>query len=189
MERTASRRSFPRPSFTTNTSTVSKYNIAKSIHLKNQVNSNSKEELNSGHKAITKYHYDSRLHIADMASSPSIPDTNTTTEPEAEATLASDESLQTDMPMTMAASVVLDHLPRDAHTALSKAGLLDKEKSKTALTHHPNTCYSFYPAAYFLLSRVHILNLLASIAPLPPRTLNTTSPQRPEIQNVFIPPL
>ncbi|KAK6000690.1 hypothetical protein QM012_003415 [Aureobasidium pullulans] len=77
-----------------------------------------------------------------MASSPSIPDTTITTttepEPEAEATLASDESLQTDMPMTMAASVVLDHLPRDAHTALSKAGLLDKEKSKTIpTTFHP----------------------------------------------------
>ncbi|KAG9675356.1 hypothetical protein KCU99_g7202, partial [Aureobasidium melanogenum] len=66
-----------------------------------------------------------------MASSPSIPDA-TTTEPEAEATLVSDESLQTDMPMTMAASVVLDHLPRDAHTALSKAGLLDKDKSKSS---------------------------------------------------------
>ncbi|KAI4730353.1 hypothetical protein E4T49_01772 [Aureobasidium sp. EXF-10728] len=62
-----------------------------------------------------------------MASPPSPPDT--TTETEAEATLASDESLQTDMPMTMAASVVLDHLPRDAHTALANAGLLDKEKT------------------------------------------------------------
>ena len=29
----------------------------------------------------------------------------------------------------MAASVVLDHLPRDAHTALSKAGLLEQDKS------------------------------------------------------------
>lgn len=122
-----------------------------------------------------------------MASSPSIPDT-TTTEPEAEATLASDESLQTDMPMTMAASVVLEHLPRDAHTALSKAGLLDKEKSKTALTHHPNTLlllpYLFFP----YLSRAYT-NPLASNASLPPRTLHTTPPQRPEIQNVFLPPL
>ncbi|KEQ73199.1 ubiquitin-like protein, partial [Aureobasidium namibiae CBS 147.97] len=33
-----------------------------------------------------------------------------------------------DMPMTMAASVVLDHLPRDAHTALAKAGLLEQDK-------------------------------------------------------------
>lgn len=74
-----------------------------------------------------------------MAASPAIPDT-ATAEAEAEATLASDESLQADMPMTMAASVVLDHLPRDAHTALSKAGLLDKEKSKKApprFTQHP----------------------------------------------------
>lgn len=51
-------------------------------------------------------------------------------EAETEATLTSNESLQTDMPMTMAASVVLDHLPRDAHDALSKAGMLEQEKSK-----------------------------------------------------------
>jgi hypothetical protein len=37
---------------------------------------------------------------------------------------------QNDMPMTMAASVVLEHLPRDAHQALSKAGLLEQEKSE-----------------------------------------------------------
>ncbi|KAG9857317.1 APG12-domain-containing protein, partial [Aureobasidium melanogenum] len=73
-----------------------------------------------------------------MASSPSIPDA-TTTEPEAEATLASDESLQTDMPMTMAASVVLDHLPRDAHTALSEAGLLDKQKIMLHFRPGPST--------------------------------------------------
>jgi hypothetical protein len=74
-----------------------------------------------------------------MSSSPSLPDTSTnadaSTETEAEATLASSESLQTDMPLTMAASVVLDHLPRDAHTALSKAGLLEQDKSKTTLSH------------------------------------------------------
>lgn len=70
-----------------------------------------------------------------MSSSPAPRDaiTNAETEREAEATedaaLASSESLQTDMPMTMAASVVLDHLPRDAHTALSKAGLLEQDKS------------------------------------------------------------
>jgi ubiquitin-like protein ATG12 len=75
-----------------------------------------------------------------MSSSPSLPDTSTnadaSTETEAEATLASSESLQTDMPLTMAASVVLDHLPRDAHTALSKAGLLEQDKSKTTFPHH-----------------------------------------------------
>lgn len=76
-----------------------------------------------------------------MSSSPAPQDaiTDTTTgsgteTPEAEATLASSESLQTDMPMTMAASVVLDHLPRDAHTALSKAGLLEQGKSMTSLS-------------------------------------------------------
>jgi ubiquitin-like protein ATG12 len=70
-----------------------------------------------------------------MSSSPSPPDDianaemETETETEADATLASSESLQTDMPLTMAASVVLEHLPRDAHTALSKAGLLEQGKS------------------------------------------------------------
>lgn len=35
-----------------------------------------------------------------------------------------------EMPMTMAASVVLDHLPRDAHMALNEAGRLGVEKSE-----------------------------------------------------------
>lgn len=35
-----------------------------------------------------------------------------------------------DMPSTMAASVVLDHLPRDAHTALEHAGELPQPKSE-----------------------------------------------------------
>jgi ubiquitin-like protein ATG12 len=33
-----------------------------------------------------------------------------------------------DMPLTMAASVVLDQLPKDAHKALETAGELDREK-------------------------------------------------------------
>jgi hypothetical protein len=75
-----------------------------------------------------------------MSSSPSLPDAianaemETETETDAEATLASSDSLQTDMPLTMAASVVLEHLPRDAHTALSKAGLLEQDKSMLSLT-------------------------------------------------------
>lgn len=36
---------------------------------------------------------------------------------------------ETEMPITMAASVVLDHLPRDAHEALSQAGKLTQDKS------------------------------------------------------------
>lgn len=77
---------------------------------------------------------------ATMSSSRQSLDVSANAEPEieteAEATLASSESLQTDMPMTMAASVVLDHLPRDAHTALSKAGLL--EQGKSTITFHPS---------------------------------------------------
>ncbi|THW97291.1 ubiquitin-like protein [Aureobasidium pullulans] len=66
-----------------------------------------------------------------MSSTPPLPQDTPETEAEAEteATLTSNESLQTDMPMTMAASVVLDHLPRDAHDALSKAGMLEQEKT------------------------------------------------------------
>ncbi|THW70802.1 hypothetical protein D6D19_07608 [Aureobasidium pullulans] len=66
-----------------------------------------------------------------MSTTPPLPQDTPETEAEAEteATLTSNESLQTDMPMTMAASVVLDHLPRDAHNALSKAGMLEQEKS------------------------------------------------------------
>ena len=35
-----------------------------------------------------------------------------------------------EMPMTMAASVVLEHLPRDVHRALDEAGKLGVEKSE-----------------------------------------------------------
>jgi hypothetical protein len=87
-----------------------------------------------------------------MSSSPSPPDTSTnadaSTETEAEATLASSESLQTDMPLTMAASVVLDHLPRDAHTALSKAGLLEQDKS---ISFHPSILSYHLPLPSSLL--------------------------------------
>lgn len=38
-----------------------------------------------------------------------------------------------DLPMTMAASVVLDHLPRDAHQALETAGLLEQAKGRLYL--------------------------------------------------------
>jgi len=38
-----------------------------------------------------------------------------------------------DMPLTMAASVVLDQLPRDAHKALETAGELEQEKGKALI--------------------------------------------------------
>ena len=47
--------------------------------------------------------------------------TSTPTPPEAQA--ENDDNLA-DLPMTMAASVVLDQLPKDAHTALETAGEL-----------------------------------------------------------------
>jgi hypothetical protein len=97
-----------------------------------------------------------------MSSSPSPPDainnaemeaeTETETETQtAELTLASsEESLQTDMPLTMAASVVLEHLPRDAHTALAKAGLLEQDKSMNLFPAFP---------LYFKLSSVTLTHL------------------------------
>ncbi|THW17813.1 ubiquitin-like protein [Aureobasidium pullulans] len=76
-----------------------------------------------------------------MSSTPPLPQDTPEMEAEAEteATLTSNESLQTDMPMTMAASVVLDHLPRDAHDALSKAGMLEQEKIMLHFRPGPST--------------------------------------------------
>jgi len=42
-----------------------------------------------------------------------------------------------DMPLTMAASVVLDQLPKDAHGALEHAGELPQAKSMS-FCHHQN---------------------------------------------------
>lgn len=72
-------------------------------------------------------------------------------EAETEATLTSNESLQTDMPMTMAASVVLDHLPRDAHDALSKAGMLEQEKSSNPHLHFFHLTFLTFPSPFSLL--------------------------------------
>jgi ubiquitin-like protein ATG12 len=41
---------------------------------------------------------------------------------------ASDDEANAELPMTMAASVVLENLPRDAHKALETAGELDIAK-------------------------------------------------------------
>lgn len=38
-----------------------------------------------------------------------------------------DEEADADLPMTMAASVILENLPRDAHSALQKAGELENK--------------------------------------------------------------
>ncbi|KAK4636087.1 Ubiquitin-like protein ATG12 [Fulvia fulva] len=44
-----------------------------------------------------------------------------------------------DLPMTMAASVVLDQLPKDAHRALETAGELEQAKVTVRLSPLPNT--------------------------------------------------
>lgn len=56
-----------------------------------------------------------------MASSPS-PDSPPSVSPDEEA------PTDADLPLTMAASIVLDQLPRDAHKALETAGELEREK-------------------------------------------------------------
>ncbi|EGP88461.1 unnamed protein product [Zymoseptoria tritici ST99CH_1A5] len=44
-----------------------------------------------------------------------------------------------DLPLTMAASVVLEHLPKDAHQALETAGELEQAKVTIRLSPLPNT--------------------------------------------------
>ncbi|KAK5136743.1 Ubiquitin-like protein [Meristemomyces frigidus] len=50
-----------------------------------------------------------------------------------------DDDNAADLPLTMAASVVLDHLPRDAHKALETAGELEVAKVTVHFTPLPNT--------------------------------------------------
>lgn len=47
---------------------------------------------------------------------------------EAGAPISEDENNETEMPMTMAASVVLSSLPKNAHEALERAGELPQAK-------------------------------------------------------------
>ena len=131
-----------------------------------------------------------------MSSTPPLPQDTPEMEAEAEteATLTSNESLQTDMPMTMAASVVLDHLPRDAHDALSKAGMLEQEKSSNHLhffhlTFHLHSPFYTQPLLIPILVYYTLLILLNhSNVTLPPRPQHTSPPRRPTLQNVFISP-
>jgi len=44
------------------------------------------------------------------------------------------EKESANMPMTMAASVVLEQLPKDAHKALETAGDLEKEKGMSGIS-------------------------------------------------------
>ncbi|KXL47470.1 MAG: hypothetical protein FE78DRAFT_144002 [Acidomyces sp. 'richmondensis'] len=49
------------------------------------------------------------------------------------------EEQDANMPMTMAASVILEQLPKDAHKALETAGDLEQEKVTIRLSPLPNT--------------------------------------------------
>lgn len=66
----------------------------------------------------------SRDHLP--ATSASTPDGSEVLPPDAD-----EDVLGAEMPMTMAASVVLEHLPRDARGALEGAGRLGVEKSES----------------------------------------------------------
>lgn len=58
----------------------------------------------------------------------------TTTPPDAQLDqLEQSEDNTADLPLTMAASVVLDHLPRDAHRALETAGELELAKGALSI--------------------------------------------------------
>ncbi|KAK3109678.1 Ubiquitin-like protein [Teratosphaeriaceae sp. CCFEE 6253] len=68
--------------------------------------------------------------MASSSQSPSPPDTGLDVD---------DNIADADMPLTMAASVVLDHLPKDAHKALETAGELEQDKVTIRLSPLPNT--------------------------------------------------
>lgn len=59
-----------------------------------------------------------------MASSP------TSSQSPQDAPMEEEEDNAADLPLTMAASVVLDHLPKDAHKALETAGELPMAKGR-----------------------------------------------------------
>ncbi|KAF2485452.1 ubiquitin-like autophagy protein Apg12-domain-containing protein [Neohortaea acidophila] len=71
--------------------------------------------------------------------------TSTTSTPTPPDAMAEEEDNGADLPMTMAASVILEHLPKDAHAALETAGELKdangqvKSKVKVRLSPLPNT--------------------------------------------------
>lgn len=50
-----------------------------------------------------------------------------------EAPIDGDETTNAELPMTMAASVVLENLPKDAHKALETAGELEQAKGMSCL--------------------------------------------------------
>lgn len=77
----------------------------------------------------------------------------------------------TEAPLTMAASVVLTNLPRDASKALETAGSLNVQKSLFSYSpsSHPASPPSSHPAPYILMSRLrpHILTSHLISPPLP----------------------
>ena len=57
-----------------------------------------------------------------------MPSTSASTPTPPDGPIEVDDDNGADLPLTMAASVVLDHLPRDAHKALETAGELEVAK-------------------------------------------------------------
>ncbi|KXT04412.1 hypothetical protein AC578_3642 [Pseudocercospora eumusae] len=70
-----------------------------------------------------------------MSSSPPNPESPAEDEEEEE----EEETTAADMPMTMSASIILDHLPKDASKALTTAGQLEQDKITVRLSALPNT--------------------------------------------------
>jgi len=80
-----------------------------------------------------------------------------------------DESTtNTEMPMTMAASVMLEHLPRDAHRALSEAGGVGVDRSES------DSLFIFlFPVFIFIsfpVSRFHFHRFARLYIPRDPNT-------------------
>jgi ubiquitin-like protein ATG12 len=51
---------------------------------------------------------------------------------------AEEDNPAADLPLTMAASVILDHLPKDAHQALETAGELEQAKGTPTISSTPS---------------------------------------------------
>lgn len=74
--------------------------------------------------------------------------------PSPSAPLEDEDDADADLPMTMAASVVLENLPRDAHSALQRAGELENKDGSVrdkGLFAFPTPSFSSPPGHYTLL--------------------------------------
>lgn len=89
-----------------------------------------------------------------------------------EAPIDEDEHANAELPMTMAASVVLEHLPKDAHKALETAGELEQAKGMPITTPSKplaaiNCRYQREARMYISLSPMLTTPVTVRFSPLP----------------------